>query len=137
MHTLRYFYLGSAAILVAVAANLIHSPTAIAEWIRIKTDERQNIYYVDTTTIETKGSQRYFWSYIVFGTPYEHENKLVYSSAYYLSVNCQEQLFNLHFKELLDENRQVIKEYDYSDSVAGAPTPGSSEEASLKFVCSR
>jgi len=124
--------------LVVASAALLSSP-ATASWVRVKTDSNNNIYSVDVDLIEGRGRFRYFWSNIIFGKPNNTEaGQLAYSAVYYLSVDCKDKLYRLRFKQLLDENNKTIQEYNYGeDAGLVAPNPGSSEEASMKFVCSR
>lgn len=124
--------------LVVASVALLSSP-ATASWVRVKTAPNNDIYSVDVDSIEGRGRFRYFWSNILFGKPWRtEEGQLAYSAMYYLSVDCQDKLYRLRFKQLLDENNKTIQEYNYGeDAGLVAPNPGSSEEASLKFVCSR
>jgi hypothetical protein len=124
--------------LVVASVALLSSPAA-ASWVRVKTEPDNDIYSVDVDLIEGRGRFRYFWSNIIFGKPNNTEaGQLAYSAVYYLSVDCQDKLYRLRFKQLLDENNKTIQEYNYGeDAGLVAPNPGSSEEASMKFVCSR
>jgi hypothetical protein len=124
--------------LVVASVALLSSP-ATASWVRVKTDSDNNIYSVDVDLIEGRGRFRYFWSNIIFGKPNNTEaGQLAYSAVYYLSVDCKDKLYRLRFKQLLDENNKTIQEYNYGeDAGLVAPNPGSSAEASIKFVCSR
>ena len=124
--------------LVVASAALLSSP-ATASWVRVKTDSDNNIYSVDVDSIEGRGRFRYFWSNIIFGKPWKTEaGQLASSAMYYLSVDCQDKLYRLRFQQLLDENNKTIQEYNYGEDIELAtPKAGSSEEASLKFVCSR
>ena len=107
-------------------------------WVRIITDNRDKTWYVDNGSIQGKGRFRYFWSYTTGGTPYSEAGKLVYSTAFYLSVDCQQQRYRLRYAKALDKDFKLIKEYDYGDSLPlGKATSGSGEAASMKFVCSR
>jgi hypothetical protein len=124
--------------LVIASVALLGSPAA-ASWVRVKTDPDNNIYSVDVDSIEGKGRFRYFWSNIIFGQPRNTEaGQLAYSAAYYLSVDCQDKLYRLRFVRMLDENNKTIRDFNYGEDAALAtPTSGSSEEASINFVCSR
>jgi hypothetical protein len=124
--------------LVVASVALLSSPAA-ASWVRVKTDSDNDIYSVDVDSIEGRGRFRYFWSNILFDKPWKTEaGQLAYSAMYYLSVDCQDKLYRLRFKQLLDENNKTIQEYNYGEDIElAAPKAGSSEEASLKFVCSR
>jgi hypothetical protein len=124
--------------LVVASVALLSSP-ATASWVRVKTEPDKDIYSVDVDLIEGRGRFRYFWSNIIFGKPNNTEaGQLAYSAVYYLSVDCKDKLYRLRFKQLLDENNKTIQEYNYGeDAGLVAPNPGSSEEASMKFVCSR
>lgn len=127
-----------------VATLLITSITpgfaqAKGGWVRVITDSRARTWYVDTGSIQGKGRFRYFWSYTTGGTPsYPEAGKLAHSTAFYLSVDCQQQRYRLRYAKALDANFKLIKEYDYGDSLPlGTANPGSGEAASMKFVCSR
>ncbi len=109
-----------------------------AEWVRVKTNRNGSIFSVDVASIEKRGRFRYFWSNVIAETPRSVAGQRVYTTNYYLSVDCQKKLYRLHFMQMLDENFKTIRERDYGKSFAlTAPPPGSSEEASMKFVCSR
>lgn len=124
--------------LAITSVALLGSP-ALADWVRVKTDSDNDAYSVDVDSIEGRGHIRYFWSNIIFGQPRNTESgKVAYSAVFYLSVDCQNKLYNLRFKRLLDENNQSIQDFDYEDyPPQTAPASGSSEEASINFVCSR
>jgi hypothetical protein len=63
---------------------------------------------------------------------------MVHSTAFYLSVDCQQKQFRLRYAQLFDQSNKAIKEFDYGDSrPLGSVTPGSGEEASLNYACSR
>ena len=124
--------------LVIASVALLSSP-ATASWVRVKTDSVNNIYSVDVDSIEGSGHFRYFWSNVIFGEPLNTEaGQVAHSAVYYLSVDCKEQLYRLRFKRFLDKDNKTIQDFNYGDE-AGlvAPAPGSSQEASMKFVCSR
>lgn len=123
--------------LVLASAVFLTSP-AIASWVRVKTNRNNDIYSVDVDSIEGSGRFRYFWSNVVYGKPYYEVGQLVYSAVYYVSVDCQKKLYRVRFTQFLDKNNKAIRQYNYGESIQlAAPAPGSSEEASLKFVCSR
>jgi hypothetical protein len=115
--------------LVVASVALLSSPAA-ASWVRVKTEPDNDIYSVDVDLIEGRGRFRYFWSNIIFGKPNNTEaGQLAYSAVYYLSVDCQDKLYRLRFKQLLDENNKTIQEYNYGeDAGLVAPNPGSSEK---------
>jgi hypothetical protein len=117
---------------------LLSLPATASEWVRVKTNASNNIYSVDVASIEGSGRIRKFWSNIEFGKPELVAGKQTYSAIYYLSVDCQSKLYNLHFTRYLDRNSQTVQEDNYGDGQGFvAPISGSSEEASMKFVCSR
>jgi len=124
--------------LVVASVALLSSPAA-ASWVRVKTDSFNNIYSIDTDSIEGSGNLRLFWSNVVFGRPRRTEaGKNASSAMYYLSVDCKTKLYNLRFQRLLDENNQTIQNLNYGEGRGlDSPIPGSSEEASINFVCSR
>ncbi len=123
--------------LVIVSITLLSSP-AIASWVRVQTNRNNNIYSVDVDSIQGRGRFRYFWSDIVFGKPQSVAGKLASRAIFYLSVDCQKKLFRLQFTRYLDDNNTTIQDYNYGDNTAlSKPVPGSSEAASMNFVCSR
>jgi hypothetical protein len=143
--------LGSALGLIAIATGLSAaafitpfaalSQTAPKGWVRVKTEPNNKVWFVDAGSIKGQGRFRYFWSYITGGSPYpdpEVPGQLVHSSSFYLSVDCQQRAYRLRFAQLYDQNTKLLKEFDYGESrPLGKVTPGSGEEASLNFVCSR
>ena len=106
------------------------------QWVRVKTDNNNNAYYIDVSTIEGKGRFRYFWSNVIYGEPYRRDDKLVYSTSYYISVDCSTKLYRVRFEQLLDDKGQSIQDFtDGDNGTSGIAKPGSPEDASLKFVC--
>jgi hypothetical protein len=124
-------------------ATVISPAIAIAasntgQWVPVMTDGQDRVWYVDAGTIQGRGRYRYFWSYVLNKTPFVQAGELVYGTAYYLSVDCRSKRFRLRFARLLDENSKTLKEYNYGDNKPlGSIPPGTGEEASIKFVCSR
>lgn len=124
--------------IASVSVTLLSLPATASEWVRVKTDASNSIYSVDVASIEGRGHIRNFWSYIEFGKPESVAGKQVYTAIYYLSVDCQNKVYYLHFARYFDRNSQTVQEYNYGDPQDfRAPKSGSSEEASMKFVCSR
>ena len=127
--------------LLSLTSAILISPVAIAgQWVRVKTDAGNNAFHVDVSTIEGRGRLRYFWSNIVYGQPNPNlvPGQEVYSTTYYIAVDCQNQIYQVRFVRFLDADGQTIEDYNYGeDGRGGVPEPGSPEEASLKFVCSR
>lgn len=124
--------------LAIASVTLLNLPASASEWVRVKTNAGNNIYSVDVASIEGSGRIRNFWSNIEFGKPQLVAGKQAYSAIYYLSVDCQSKIYNVRFTRYLDRNYQTVLEYNYGDEQEfGAPSSGSSEEASIKFVCSR
>lgn len=124
---------------ILMGGTSLRSPASAASgWVQVTTDRGNRIWYVDSGSIQGTGRFRYFWSYIVGGPPFPEAGKLAHSSAYYLSVDCQQKRYRLRHARSLDENTNLIKEYNFGDSQPLAPAqPGSGEEASINFVCSR
>ncbi|HEY9649063.1 MAG TPA: surface-adhesin E family protein [Coleofasciculaceae cyanobacterium] len=124
---------------LAITSVALLSSPALADWVRVKTDLDNDIYSVDVDSIEGRGRLRYFWSNVVFGQPRNTETgQVAHSAVFYLSVDCQNKLYSLRFERVLDENNQSIRDFDYGEYPPQAsPASGSSEEASLNFVCSR
>lgn len=121
-----------------VADMAAAAPTP-AGWVRIITDQSNQTWYVDSGSLQTRGSIRYFWSYVVGGAPYPNESgRLVYGAAFYLSADCKTNSYRLRFTRLLDESNKTVQEYNYGATrPMGQAVPGSGEEASMKFACSR
>ncbi|MGA7933508.1 MAG: hypothetical protein WCA35_08175 [Kovacikia sp.] len=102
------------------------------------TGKQNDVWYVDSGSIQGKGRFRYFWSYVTAGTPYIIDGKLTYGMAYYLSVDCQEKQFRVRYIQALDENSRVIKDYSLENiPLRGKAMAGSGGDASIKYVCSR
>jgi len=127
--------------LLSLTSAILLSPVAIAgEWVRVKTDARNNAYHVDVSTIEGRGRLRYFWANVIHEQPRTNvvPGQEVYSTTYYIAVDCQNQIYQVRFERFLDADGQTIEDYNYGeDGRGGVPNSGSPEEASLKFVCSR
>ncbi len=121
---------------VAIAGSFM-SP-ATASWVRVKTNKNNDVYSVNADSIEGRGRFRYFWSHIVFGKPVSKSGRVAHRAVYYIFIDCQKKLYQLRFSRFLDANDQTIQEYNYGDNFGlESPRPGSSEQASLNFVCSR
>ena len=137
--------IGLTATVIGISSTAIpslnHSANAAPAkngWIPVSTDSRNKTWSVDNGSIQGRGRFRYFWSYIVGGDPYPDNGKVAYSTAFYLSVDCQQKRFRLRYAKSLDENTKVIKEYDFGEKVPlAAVRAGSGEAASLNYVCSR
>ncbi|MFP5271668.1 surface-adhesin E family protein [Coleofasciculus sp.] len=127
--------------LLSLTSAILISPVAIAQqWVRVKTDAGNNAYHVNVSTIEGRGRLRYFWANVIYGEPTTNivPGQQVYSTTYYIAVDCQNQIYQVRFERLLDANGQTVKDYNYGeDGRGGVPDSGSPEEASLKFVCSK
>jgi hypothetical protein len=124
--------------LVIASATLLTLPAIASEWVRVKTTANNDIFSVDTASIEGRGNIRSFWSNVEFGRPRNLSGKRAYSAIYYLSVDCRKNVYSVRFMQLLDQNSSSIYQGNYGDG-AGLVKPdrGSSQEASIKFVCSR
>ncbi|UBF29195.1 hypothetical protein K9N68_15965 [Kovacikia minuta CCNUW1] len=123
---------------IPILNSAANAAPAKSGWVAVTTDSRNKTWYVDNGSIQGRGRYRYFWSYIVGGTPYPDSGKIAYSTAFYLSVDCQQKRFRLRFAKSLDENNKVIKEYDFGDKgPMGGARADSGEAASLNHVCSR
>jgi hypothetical protein len=106
------------------------------KWVRVVTDSSDRSWFVDKGSITGRKPYLYFWSYVFTETPRTFEGQSYYSAAYYLSVDCQKQLFRLRFVRLYDKDFKLIRDYDYADSLEpSAPPPSSGEAASMNFVC--
>ncbi|HBE16676.1 MAG TPA: hypothetical protein DEA78_20765 [Cyanobacteria bacterium UBA11159] len=127
----------SLTVTVSSLTGLLLPLSGVAEqWVRVKTDNNNNSYYIDVSTIEGKGRFRYFWSNVIYGEPYRWDNKLVYSTSYYISVDCSTKLYRVRFEQLLDAQGKSIQDLNYGDNGrSGITEPGSPEDASLLFVC--
>jgi hypothetical protein len=117
-------------------ATLLASP-ATASWVRVKTNQNNDVYSVDVDSIKGRGRFRYFWSHVVFGSPIEDGGRVAHRAVYYIFVDCKNKVYQVRFTQFRDKNNQLIQDYIYGEeSSLVTPRPGSSEEASLKFVCS-
>lgn len=127
----------SLTVTVSSLTGLLLPLSAVAEqWVRVKTDNNNNVYSIDVSTIEGKARFRYFWSNVIYGEPYRWDDKLVYSTSYYISVDCSTKSYRVRFEQLLDAKGKSIQDFNYGDNGrSGITEPGSPEDASLKFVC--
>ncbi|MEQ8995280.1 MAG: hypothetical protein RID53_02105 [Coleofasciculus sp. B1-GNL1-01] len=100
--------------LLSLTSAILISPAAIAgQWVRVKTDARNNAFHVDVSTIEGRGRLRYFWSNIIYGQPNPNlvPGQEVYSTTYYIAVDCQNQIYQVRFVRFLDADGQTIEDY--------------------------
>lgn len=109
------------------------------QWVRVLTDNNNDAWYVDASSIEGRGAYRYFWSYVLYSTPIPRESGLTYSAAYYLSVDCPKQVWRVRYVRFLDKNQQTVSEYEPGESgrIGDSSIVSEGGAASLKFVCSR
>jgi hypothetical protein len=124
-------------LLSTVGIAIFLASPATASWVRVKTNPNNDAYSVEVDLIKGRGRFRYFWSHVVFGSPIEDEGRVAYRALYYIFVDCKNKLYQVRFTQFRDKNNQLIQDYNYGEENSlVTPRPGSSEEASLKFVCS-
>jgi len=130
--------IGTSTIAIPTLKRSANAAPAKSGWVAVVTDGRNKTWYVDRGTVQGRGRFRYFWSYVVGGNPYSDSGKLAYSTAFYLSVDCQLKRFRLRFAKSLDQNNNVIKEYDFGEArPLSSARAGSGEDATLRYVCSQ
>jgi hypothetical protein len=118
----------------AVLAQLSNS------WVRINTDEYDNVAYVDRASVKGSAKFRYFWTYVTAGAPYpdQESGKQIYGTSAYVSADCKNKRYRLRTVRLYDQNNQIVKEFAYGDRGAeGFATFHPAALASVNFACSR
>lgn len=109
-------------------------------WVRISTDEYDNITYVDRASIAGSTQFRYFWTYVAAGAPYpDPESKQqIYATAAYVSTDCKTKRYRLRTLRLFNQSNQIAREIEYGDAGPdGFATFHPAAIASISFVCSR
>lgn len=110
-------------------------------WVRVITDESNNVWYLDKGSMQGRGRFRYFWVYFTLGTPLpmSSNGRMLDSGAIYLSLDCQQKQYRTRFVQLLDQNAKVIDEADVSrQSTADRLMPGDTIGAAIvKYACSQ
>ncbi len=109
-------------------------------WVRISTDEYDNVAYVDRASIMGSTRFRYFWTYVAAGAPYpDPESKQqIYATAAYVSTDCQTKRYRLRTLRLFNQSNQITREIKYGDAGPdGFATFHPAAIASINFVCSR
>lgn len=141
---MRYFLpqIFSAACLTAAiwqlpGAMLAQVPTT---WVRINTDEYDNIAYVDRASVKGSTRFRYFWSYVSAGAPFldDTSGKQIYATSAYVSADCKNKRYRLRTIRFFDQNNQMVQEFKLGDSgMSGFATFHPGALASVNFACSR
>ncbi|HIK14573.1 MAG TPA: hypothetical protein IGS53_04675 [Leptolyngbyaceae cyanobacterium M33_DOE_097] len=109
-------------------------------WVRINTDEYDNIAYVDRASIQGSTQFRYFWTYVTAGAPYPDEvsQKQVYATSAYVSTDCKTKRYRLRKIRYYDQQSKVIREDDLGESGPdGFATFHPAAIATVNYVCSR
>lgn len=135
----------AAAIAVGSTIMLSGSDRASAApqkgWVRVITDQANNIYYIDRGTIAGRGNYRFFWVYVELAAPIpvSQSGQMLNGGAVYMSVDCRQKVYRTRYVQLIDQNSKVIDETDVSDQNAlGRILPGDKTGLSIvNYACAR
>lgn len=110
-------------------------------WVRVITDQANNVYFIDRGTIEGRGNYRFFWVYVELGAPIpiNQSGQLLNGGAVYMSVDCRQKVYRTRYVQLIDQNSKVIDESDVTDqSAVGKFLPSDKTGMSIvNYACAR
>jgi len=93
---------------IPVTVSIFALPALAERWIRVTTDNDDNIYYIDKDSITGSGRYRRYWDAIVYREP----KRGVYRRIFFNSVDCKTRQLRVRIKRDYDENNKLIRERD-------------------------
>ncbi|MGB3205471.1 MAG: surface-adhesin E family protein [Crinalium sp.] len=110
------------------------------KWVRVSTNENNDVFYVDKSSIKRNGEFRYFWGKVVFAKPYKlvTNNKLAYSHISYKSIDCLTQVYRIRSVTALDRKGKVIgRQIDGEQGDINIALSDTSFSKVADFVCDK
>jgi hypothetical protein len=124
---------------------LVIQPVAIAQspvepnnaWVQVITSNVGWVYYIDTASLRTNGDRREFWSSIANpkGMLFRTQGRAVYAATIYWSVDCQQRTYAWKAAQLLDENADVLDEFDVANYAPSNLSSDQVRNAIVSYAC--
>jgi hypothetical protein len=123
-------------------ASAIALPAQAVEWTQLTENSVGDKFFIDTSSIKTKGDQVSFWHYRQFIEPNnafldEQVEAPVHGTVIRLSANCKTKTARIYRLNAYDKARKLIQRFDYG--ATGQPMTiksGSSAFNVLDYACS-
>jgi len=118
-------------------------PVVAAEWESVTQNAVGDRFLVDTSSIQRKADNVFYWEYREFPQPNnafleEPVDRPVHGVVLNWSGNCSSKTQRLRQVTAYDKERKVIKRFSYGDSGALLqPKTGSSSSTVLNYVCDK
>jgi hypothetical protein len=117
-------------------------PAQAVEWTQLTENSVGDKFFIDTSSIKTKGDQVSFWHYRQFIEPNnafldEQVEAPVHGTVIRLSANCKTKTARIYRLNAYDKARKLIQRFDYGTT--GQPMTiksGSSAFNVLDYACS-
>jgi hypothetical protein len=117
-------------------------PAQAVEWTQLTENSVGDKFFIDTSSIKTKGDQVSFWHYRQFVEPNnafldEQVEAPVHGTVIRLSANCKTKTARIYRLNAYDKARKLIQRFDYG--ATGQPMTiksGSSAFNVLDYACS-
>jgi hypothetical protein len=127
---------------LVLLASAIALPAQAVEWTQLTENSVGDKFFIDTSSIKTKGDQVSFWHYRQFIEPNnafldEQVEAPVHGTVIRLSANCKTKTARIYRLNAYDKARKLIQRFDYG--ATGQPMTiksGSSAFNVLDYACS-
>jgi hypothetical protein len=127
---------------LVLLASAIALPAQAVEWTQLTENSVGDKFFIDTSSIKTKGDQVSFWHYRQFIEPNnafldEQVEAPVHGTVIRLSANCKTKTARIYRLNAYDKARKLIQRFDYGTT--GQPMTiksGSSAFNVLDYACS-
>ncbi len=116
-------------------------PAWAVQWVKVTENAVSDRFFVDSSSIQRKGSAVSYWEYREFKEPNNalletNVDKPVYGVVMRWALDCNNKTQRLERLNAYDRKRQIIRKFDYgSKGTLAQPQPGSSSFTVLNFVC--
>jgi hypothetical protein len=125
---------------ICITAMFFSASPAIAQseqWVRITTNNDDDVWYVDKASIKNRGRYRFYWQSIVYGEPVNVGGKNAVSQVSFNSVDCKTKLRRIRDIKSYDQELRVVGvNRTIRDEVEAVP-PRSLDMHVVNYVCSR
>ncbi|HEY9635563.1 MAG TPA: surface-adhesin E family protein [Coleofasciculaceae cyanobacterium] len=142
-------FLGSTISLTALFSffliSLNSSAAPLEQWVRITTlkiDSKgnQGMYFVDKSSIETRGNRRSYWAGLIYTQPIKVKDKgrtlSVNKLVAFISINCRNKSDYQFYKVgVFAPNDKLLQTIDFKRGVLSLPAQGT--KVTGNYVCSR
>lgn len=122
---------------VAPAAAIAQAVEPSNTWVRVITSDAGWVYYVDTASLRQAGMTREFWSSISSpkGMLFRTQGRAIYGATIYWSVDCQHRTYAWKAAQLLDQNANVLDEFDVSNYAPSSLSSDQVRTAIISYAC--